>query len=90
MISGSGLREAAPPPAGTAYLDTPNGAALPFYTTFNLSVGHKIAAAGIDIHLDVVNLFDKDYDIRNGTGVGVGAPSFGPRRGVFVGFSKTL
>ena len=90
MVSGSGLRDAAPPPAGTSYLDTPNGAALPFYTTFNLSVGHKIASAGIDLHLDVVNLLDKVYEIRNGTGVGVGAPSFGPRRGVFVGFSKTL
>ena len=84
------MREAAPPPANTAYLDTPNGAALPHYATFNLSVGHKIASAGIDLHLDVVNLLDKVYEIRNGTGVGVGAPSFGPRRGVFVGFSKTL
>jgi outer membrane receptor protein involved in Fe transport len=90
MVSGSGLREAAPAPANTAYLDTPNGAALPFYETFNLSVGHKIASAGIDLHLDVVNLFDKVYEIRNGTGVGVGAPSFGPRRGFFVGFSKSL
>jgi hypothetical protein len=82
MVTGSGLREA----AGSI----PNGAALPYYTTFNLSVGHKIASAGIDLHLDVVNLLDKVYEIRNGTGVGVGAPSFGPRRGVFVGFSKTL
>jgi outer membrane receptor protein involved in Fe transport len=90
MVSGSGLRDAAPPPAGTAYLDTPNGASLPHYATFNLSVGHKIASAGIDLHLDVVNVFDKVYEIRNGTGVGVGAPSFGPRRGVFFGFSKTL
>jgi outer membrane receptor for ferrienterochelin and colicins len=27
---------------------------------------------------------------RNGTGVGVGAPQFGPRRGVFFGLSKSL
>ena len=82
MVTGSGLRES----TGT----TPNGAALPYYTTFNLSVGHKIASAGLDLHLDIVNALDKIYEIRNGTGVGVGAPSFGPRRGIFVGFSKTL
>jgi outer membrane cobalamin receptor len=90
LVTGSGLREAAPPPAGTPYLDTPNGAALPYYVTFNLSAGHRIASAGIDLHLDIVNLLDKVYEIRNGTGVGVGAPSFGPRRGFFIGFSKTL
>ncbi len=90
MVMGSGLREAAPPPAGSAYTDTPNGAALPYYATFNLSIGHKFAASGIDVHIDVQNLFDKIYEIRNGTGVGVGAPSFGPRRGFFIGFSKTL
>ena len=82
MVTGSGLRQS----IGT----TPNGAALPYYTTFNLSAGHKFASAGIDLHLDVVNALDKVYEIRNGTGVGVGAPAFGPRRGVFVGISKTL
>ena len=30
------------------------------------------------------------YEIRDGTGVGVGAPQYGPRRGVFVGVTKTL
>jgi outer membrane receptor protein involved in Fe transport len=39
---------------------------------------------------DVINLFDKIYQIRNGTGVGVGAPQFGPRRGLFFGVSKSL
>ena len=37
-----------------------------------------------------INVFDKIYEIRNGTGVGVGAPQYGPRRGFFVGFSKSL
>jgi outer membrane receptor protein involved in Fe transport len=40
------------------------------------------------VRLDVINLFDKEYQIRNGTGVGVGAPQFGPRRGVFAGVTK--
>ncbi len=29
----------------------------------------------LDVRLDVINLFDAKYEIRNGTGVGVGAPS---------------
>jgi outer membrane receptor for ferrienterochelin and colicins len=40
--------------------------------------------------VDVVNAFDREYEIRNGTGVGVGAPQFGPRRGIFFGISKSL
>ena len=28
--------------------------------------------------------------IRDGSGVGVGAPQFGPRRGVFVGVTKAF
>ena len=39
---------------------------------------------------DVINLFDQKYEIRDGSGVGVGAPQFGPRRGFFVGLSKAL
>jgi hypothetical protein len=38
----------------------------------------------------VVNLFDKKYEIRDGTGVGVGAPQWGPRRGFFAGLSKAF
>jgi outer membrane receptor protein involved in Fe transport len=36
---------------------------------------------------DVTNLFDQSYQIRNGTGIGVFAPQFGPRRGFFGGIS---
>jgi len=36
----------------------------------------------------VINVFDQIYQIRNGTGVGVGAPQYGPRRGFFAGVSK--
>ena len=88
-IYGSGLRRAAETPGGP-YPDIPNGAALPAYLTVNASLGHKFASSGFDVRLDIENLFDKVYQIRDGTGVGVGAPSFGPRRGVFVGVSKTF
>jgi hypothetical protein len=36
------------------------------------------------------NAFDRRYEIRDGTGVGVGAPQFGPRRGLFFGLSKSI
>jgi outer membrane receptor protein involved in Fe transport len=37
--------------------------------------------------MDVVNLFDKTYLIRDGSGVGVGAKQYGQRRGIFAGLS---
>jgi len=85
VVYGSGLRRTLDTPDAV-----PNGATLPDYATVNLSMGHKFADSGFDVRLDIVNLFDKVYEIRDGTGVGVGAPSYGPRRGVFVGLTKTL
>ena len=38
----------------------------------------------------MVNLFDKTYLIRDGSGVGVGAPQYGERRGFFVGVRKAF
>jgi hypothetical protein len=71
----------------------PNGAHLPYYTQVNLGVNHvfHIGAAGtLTARFDVINALDRRYEIRDGTGVGVGAPQFGPRRGLFVGLSKSL
>ena len=90
MVFGSGLRTDGDPLPAPYNINVPNGGALPSYATFNLSVGHKFEKAGLDVRVDVENLFDKIYEIRDGQGVGVGAPSYGPRRGVFVGFTKSL
>ena len=38
----------------------------------------------------MINVFDKKYEIRDGSGIGVGAPQFGARRGFFVGLSKAI
>jgi outer membrane receptor protein involved in Fe transport len=40
------------------------------------------------VRLDLINIFDEVYKVRDGTGVGVGAPQFGPRRTVFAGLKK--
>ena len=45
---------------------------------------------GLTARFDIINAFDEIYQIRDGTGVGVGAPQFGARRGFFVGLSKAL
>jgi outer membrane receptor protein involved in Fe transport len=79
-IYGSGLRR------GFA-----NSEHLPGYTQVNLGVVHSAmlpTVGRLDLRLAVVNLFDKSYEIRDGSGIGVGAPQWGPRRGVFAGVTK--
>ncbi len=67
----------------------PNGAHLPAYVQVNMSISqHLTWMGGVDARLDVINAFDREYEIRDGSGVGVGAPQWGPRRGLFVGLSK--
>ena len=78
-------------PDGSVLDAIPNGAELPGYTQVNLSVSHRFEQAPggpIEVRFDVINAFDNVYQIRNGSGVGVFAPQFGPRRGFFVGLTK--
>ena len=90
LLLGSGLRANEILPDGSSI---PNGAHLPYYTQINLGVSHLFhfeSAGTLTTRVDLINAFDKIYEIRDGTGVGVGAPQFGPRRGLFVGFSKSI
>lgn len=90
LLEGSGLRASLVLPDGQR---VPNGDHLPYYTQVNLGVSRKFQldnAGTLTARLDVINLLDKTYQIRNGTGVGVGAPQFGPRRGIFIGITKSL
>jgi outer membrane receptor protein involved in Fe transport len=83
LIYGSGLRKDGA---------VPNGAHVSGYTQVNLGAAHEFKMAGgpLTLRADIINLFDKTYEIRDGTGVGVGAPQFGPRRGFFAGVSKAF
>lgn len=85
LIYGSGLRKST---------DVPNGGELGPYIQVNLSMSqsfqHLTPGGPIEVRFDVVNLFDNKYEIRDGTGVGVGAPQFGPRRGFFMGLKKSF
>jgi outer membrane receptor for ferrienterochelin and colicins len=90
FLLGSGLRSDEILPDGASI---PNGAHLPYYTQINLGMSHifHLGDAGtLTARFDVINALDKIYEIRDGTGVGVGAPQFGPRRGFFVGLSKSI
>ena len=90
LLLGSGLRSNLTLPDGESI---PNGDHLPYYEQVNLGVSHDFerqGLKGLNARFDVINALDKKYEIRDGTGIGVGAPQFGPRRGYFVGVSQAF
>ncbi|MGH6956145.1 MAG: TonB-dependent receptor domain-containing protein, partial [Caulobacteraceae bacterium] len=96
LIVGSGLRADEPvapvtEPGGSVLAAIPNGEELPAYAQLNLAVSHRferVAGGPLEVRLDVINALDAVYQIRNGAGIGVFAPQYGPRRGFFVGVTK--
>ena len=87
MIFGTGLRQDLVLADGST---VPNGDHTPSYTQVNLGLTHAFRIGGtspLTLRFDVINLFDKVYQIRSGSGVGVFAPQYGPRRGFFAGLS---
>jgi outer membrane receptor protein involved in Fe transport len=82
FLYGSGLR------AGFA-----NTEHLPQYYQINLSADRDVDLPEIgktNIRLALINVTDRIYEIRDGSGIGVGAPQFGPRRGLYVGLTKNF
>ena len=87
MIFGTGLRDDLVLADGFVI---PNGDHTPSYTQVNLGVSHefRLASSGpLTARFDVINVLDKVYEIRSGTGIGVFAPQYGPRRGLFGGLA---
>jgi outer membrane receptor protein involved in Fe transport len=79
-LYGSGLRR------GFANTDT-----MPAYTQVNLAVNQEFSVPGLGdmkARLSLLNVFDSSYQLRDGSGIGVGAPQFGPRRAVYAGLTK--
>ncbi|MDB5362201.1 MAG: TonB-dependent receptor [Rhodospirillales bacterium] len=84
LIYGTGLRNST---------DHPNSGSLPNYTQVNFGVSQTFdlpAVGALAVRFDIINVFDEKYEIRNGTGIGVGAPQYGPRRGFFAGLTKSF
>jgi hypothetical protein len=74
FLFGSGLRTT---------VVTPNDVSLPNYAVVNASLVQKIPIGlgkGTQLRFDVINLFDNQYQIRNGLGIGIGASQFGQRQ----------
>ena len=70
-----------------------NTSHLPFYAQVNAAAEHTFhlgSAGALDGRFSVINLFDRVYEIRDGSGIGVFAPQFGPRRTFFVSVSKSF
>jgi hypothetical protein len=83
LIYGTGLRE----DAG----EVPNGGAVAPYLQVNLGATHKfqdVFGAPLEVNAAIINVTDRVYEIRSGTGVGVFAPQYGPRREFFAGIRK--
>jgi outer membrane receptor protein involved in Fe transport len=81
-LFGSGLR------SGFANTDH-----LPAYTEVNLGASHIFRDSPIGkvtTRLSVINLFDKVYEIRDGSGIGIGAPQYGQRRGLYLSMTKSF
>lgn len=79
-LFGSGLR------SGFANTDH-----LPSYYQINVSADRDFDLPQIgktNVRLAVINVTDRVYDLRDGSGIGVFAPQYGPRRGVYVGLTK--
>jgi hypothetical protein len=73
-LYGSGLR--------TGFANTGN---LPFYIQFNAGIAKRLELpriGNLEGRVAVINLGDWIYQIRNGSGIGVFASQYGPRRAV--------
>jgi outer membrane receptor for ferrienterochelin and colicin len=79
-VFGSGLR------SGFANMNT-----LPAYATLNLATMRTVRSDSfgtLEGRLTLINVFDRSYELRDGTGIGVGAPQYGQRRTIMVGLSR--
>lgn len=86
-LYGTGLRTDATAPDGS---NIPNGGTVPSYYSVNLGAEQSFKLArqqSLKVRLDVVNLTDNVYELRDGSGVGVNAAQFGMRRGLFGSLS---
>ena len=82
-LFGTGLRTDSTGPGGVVI---PNGGTVPAYYTISVGGEQSLKASHRRIwkvRLDVLNLTDNSYELRNGAGVGVNAAQYGMRRGIF-------
>jgi outer membrane receptor protein involved in Fe transport len=82
-LYGSGLRTDSTDSSGNTI---PNGGSVPAYYSVNIGAEQSFKIHNKQIlkaRLDVVNVTDNSYELRNGSGVGVNAAQYGARIGFF-------
>ena len=65
----------------------------PNYVTLNLGLAQDFRAfdGGLwTARVDLINLTDQQVQLRDGSGIGVGAPQFLPRRAIYAGLSRAF
>lgn len=70
-----------------------NTQSQPSYTVFNLGAWREVEAGSLGklrVRVTILNLLDRVYELRDGSGIGVGAPQYGARRGFYLGISKSF
>lgn len=85
FVYGSGLRQDAN--------GVPNGGTVPSYTQVNFGVTYRfanVAGGPIEASVNLINASDRVYQIRSGSGVGVFAPQYGPRRAIYAAIRKSF
>ncbi|MDB5691343.1 MAG: hypothetical protein JWO81_406 [Alphaproteobacteria bacterium] len=85
-LYGSGFPQSAP-------LFGPGAGRLPAYVQVDLAAVYRIEGLRdrpLDIRFDVINAFDRRYQLRDGTGIGGHLPEWGPPRGFFLGVEQTF
>jgi outer membrane receptor protein involved in Fe transport len=79
---GSGLR------SGFANTDK-----LPWYAQLNLSAVRHLQEpllGKVDVRLVLLNALNRVYELRDGSGIGVGAPQYGPEHAIYAGITKNF
>ena len=86
LLYGNGLR------AGFANLEK-----LSAYWTVDAGIEHAfhlpskpLGIRELKLRIDCLNLLDQVFEIRNGTGLGIARPAYGPRRAFYAGITATF
>jgi outer membrane receptor protein involved in Fe transport len=78
LVYGTGLRQ--------SVNGIPNGSTVAPYAQINLGANRRfddVFGQPIELAVNLLNLTDRDYILRSGSGVGVFAPQYGPRRAIY-------
>lgn len=84
MLYGSGSQR-------TATITSPSPGHLPGYVQVDFAAVYRMDGIGerpLDIRVDLINAFDRRYQISSDSSEGI--PQWGPRRGIFVGVEQAF